>query len=406
MLKTLIRACPACRNDRGEVKHVQRVAVPDELRFADCFDVVSCTRCGCTFADIPNAQSDIDESYKEHSKYADTSLYADEATPSGAPEAPWDIARLRGVADHVSDTIGRRDARILDAGCASGTFLGLLKERGFTALWGIEPSPLAAATARRLHHVQAITGSFVTPPETIGRFDFIALQHVLEHITDVREALSSLFGLLNVGGLAYIEVPDAQHYADHLVAPYHDFNTEHINHFSIPVMRAMMEDAGFETVSTAEKVVMCAPRRSYPALYGTWRRPAIAAVPGDARSRDLALVHGIDRYVEESSKLMDAIDARLRSSLQGEAEVIVWGAGQLSMKLLRDTVLAEKHVVAIVDGSAQKQGLHMHGSIVVSPAAAREMRAPIVITSIHHQDAILAAIERQFGAGRRVIVLS
>jgi SAM-dependent methyltransferase len=358
---------------------------------------VACTACGLTFADIANRQSDIDASYEQHSIYA--------VTPTHDAAPPWDVARLSGVAQYLATTVERRDARILDAGCATGTFLGLLKERGFTSLWGLDPSAQASAMARRLYGVEAIAGSFVTPPPSIGRFDLVTLQHVLEHISDVRGAVDSLFGLLVPGGLAYIEVPDATRYVDHLVAPYHDFNTEHINHFSISIVTWILERAGFQTLTTGEKVVRCAARYTYPAIFGLWRRPLERSVSAASVRRDESLVSGIDCYIAASGRLLESIDATLRSSLRDDSDVIVWGAGQLSMKLMRDTVLADKHIAAIVDGSTQKHGLHMHGTVVVAPAEVRGIDAPIVVTSIHSADEIRHAIERELGVGRRILTL-
>ena len=49
---------------------------------------------------------------------------------------------------------------------------------------------------------------------------------------------------------------------------------------------------------------------------------------------------------------------------------MVWGAGQLTMKLLHDTVLAEANVIGLIDSSSQKQGLHFAGVEVVPPEAA------------------------------------
>ena len=78
---------------------------------------------------------------------------------------------------------------------------------------GPDPAPLATTTARDRYGVNAITGSFVTPPETLGRFDVITLCHVLEHLSDVGGAITAIDRLLEPDGVVYVEVPDAARYA-------------------------------------------------------------------------------------------------------------------------------------------------------------------------------------------------
>lgn len=402
MPKTLLRPCPICAAMHGDVVHSQRFAVPDELQVAESFDVVACTSCGFVFADTGTDQDVLDEVYEEHSKYADTSIYDEGQDAETLPEAPWDVDRLRATAAFLAEAVPDRSARLLDAGCATGTLLGFLGDQGFTNLVGLDPSPVATATAGRVHGVEAHAASFFSPPEDLGTFDVIVLSHVLEHLADVSEAARSLHRLLRPGGLAYLEVPDAPHYVDHLVAPFHDFNTEHINHFSPTALHRLLTGVGFEQVTSAEKVVMCAPTFTYPALYGLWRRVDNPSSPSQTNG-DPDLRAGIDAYIAQSTQLLAAIDADLRARLDGE--VIVWGAGQLAMKLLRDTVLAETPIAAVVDGSPQKQGLHLAGTLMHPPEVVKELTQPIVVTSIHHEESILSAIRGELGVDNEIVRL-
>ncbi|GCA86292.1 hypothetical protein MiHa_04283 [Microcystis aeruginosa NIES-2522] len=53
---------------------------------------------------------------------------------------------------------------------------------------------------------------------------------------------------------------------------------------------------------------------------------------------------------------MTDIDLKLQSVLEDAADVIVWGTGQLAMKLLAETSLAKANIVAFVDGNPINQG--------------------------------------------------
>jgi len=389
--KTLLRPCPLCTAPQGRVLHTQTFAAVDELGVEDVVDIVSCNRCGFVFSDIPTKQEELDKSYEEHSKYADTTLYGSgEEETETPPEAKWDLDRLRATAAWLDEKLANPTLRVLDAGCATGSLLGFLKQLGWNNLVGLDPSPVATATTTRVHGVEAITGSFITPPADVGQFDVVALSHVLEHLGEVRAAVVSMRELTTPGGYVYLEVPDAEHYVDHLVAPYHDFNTEHINHFSLGLLDRFMATQGFEKIVTEHNTVMCSANDPYPVVRGLWRRVETVGNTDDLAFDD-ALGAGVARYIDASGALMAKINAHLTAEVGDSDGVIVWGAGQLAMKLLSSTVLERVPVVAIVDGSPQKHGLHLQGAPIVDPGKIVGSDEPIVITSVHHEASILAA---------------
>lgn len=397
----LVRPCPLCAFERGTIRHVQHLAVPDEYGTSGELSFATCDRCGFAFANVGESQEHIDRTYAERSKYADADVIAD----ASFTDPPWDAERLANVASRLALAIPDRGTRVLDAGCAGGSFLGYMKELGFTSLVGIDPSPRATEVAARIHGVHTVAGSFMTAGATLGTFGLVTLQHTLEHLRDVRPAIAALRDLLDDGGLAYVEVPDACRYAELLFAPFHDFNTEHINHFSLDALVALARSAGFLPVDAFEKTIACSPRHPYPAACGLFRK-------GGERDRssaediayDRRLVEAIDAFIDRSRALMTQIDGTLRTALRDEEEVVLWGTGQLAYRLLRDTVLAEKHVV-LVDGARQKQGLHVDGRPIVAPSTLSPDGAPIVMTSVVAADAIEAAIRQTLGTRRCIIRL-
>ena len=78
----------------------------------------------------------------------------------------------------------------------------------------------------------------------------------------------------------------------------------------------------------------------------------------------------------------------MRSVLASSAEVIVWGTGQLTMKLLCDTALKDAKVVAFVDGNPVNVGKTLRGVPIIRPDQLKNQGAPIVLATLLHTQGI------------------
>ncbi len=85
--------------------------------------------------------------------------------------------------------------RVLDIGCASGTFLDLCQAFGFQT-YGIEPSPWAQGRCRQKGH-QIIAGQVEgLAASAQPAFDLVTAFHVVEHLVDLDRFFSEINGLL------------------------------------------------------------------------------------------------------------------------------------------------------------------------------------------------------------------
>jgi Methyltransferase domain len=288
---------------------------------------------------------------------------------------------------------------VLDIGCAGGGLLKALQARGFRNLVGADPSASCAKQTRE--RIGEAYHCWITnmPPE-IGTFDCIVLSHVMEHVLDVDGAIRCLRPLLHEGGRVYVEVPDATRYADYVYAPFQDFNTEHINHFSAMTLDCAMVSRGYVNAGGGQRLLHSSPHCFTPAVYRIFSAGKTGGVP----ATDTTLKPAILRYIERSSALLAAIDDRIAAALAESGEVIVWGTGQLTLKLLTDTCLSKAKIVAFVDSNPIHQGKQLAGVAVLAPGALGGFDQPIIIgTTLHHRE-IGAAIEG-LGLRNRVIVL-
>jgi len=105
----------------------------------------------------------------------------------------------------ILETLGiPRSGRVLDVGCADGTFVESAAERGFAA-YGIEVS--AEAMARMPAKIRPRVARSYAEAAAWGPFDCITFWDVLEHLPDPAEALRDARRLLTSGGIVGVCVP-------------------------------------------------------------------------------------------------------------------------------------------------------------------------------------------------------
>ena len=113
----------------------------------------------------------------------------------------------------------REGGRALDVGCGSGQFLALLKKHGWETV-GVDVSAAAAAAAERAYGVSVVVGEITACRPDYGRFDFINMSHVIEHMYDPLGGLRTAKELLAGDGEIYVETPNAASFNARAMGPY------------------------------------------------------------------------------------------------------------------------------------------------------------------------------------------
>jgi len=372
--------------------HAVALRTPDAHPLQGGYRVVACGACGAGFADVAMRQEFYDRYYATEAKYAED--HRPTASPDEEPDLPaWVRRRFSDIAARMTAQVPHR-GRTLDIGCANGTLLDALRTSGWSDLHGVDPSPRSAAIARA-KGIAVEVGTFGHLPSWAAPFGCICLTGVLEHVWDVDQAMRDIDALLGPDGVVYIEVPDAARYLDPFIAPFEDFNSEHVNHFSESTLAALARRRGFETVwSTAmeEDVAEGVPAA---VVAVAWRR-ARRSTAGPARvTRDVALVESLVSFTRRSSASWAVMEAALGDDLAGATEYAVWGMGEFTLKLMASPVLAGRKPVALIDVNPARHGQRFGALSVTGPEQAKPIDAPIVIGSLLRADSIAASVERR-----------
>jgi SAM-dependent methyltransferase len=131
-------------------------------------------------------------------------LYPDTYTHYNFTPSGLRTTLMRLYFGSLTDLIGRLGGKpgdsLLDIGCGAGEKAAFLRDRLGLDVTGIEPNALAAGRARDLFGVNAIHGLFPTPQLAKGSFDFVYINHVIEHVPEPVALLNGIAEVLKPGG--------------------------------------------------------------------------------------------------------------------------------------------------------------------------------------------------------------
>lgn len=386
------RPCPVCGGKRSNALYRQSFQRLSDIQPLEGYTVVACVDCGLAYADGIPEQSAFDDYYRELSKYD----YSDR----GGQEPPGTVEKFEAIAGVMERFIPSRDSRILEIGSASGKMLRILKDRGFAHVLGCDPSPGCARAAQELYGIPSLTGTVFTVAEPAEPYDFLILIGVMEHIRDLDRAIQKFHRLVGPGGRVYLEVPDASRYRAELDAPFQEFSTEHINFFSARSLTNLMQTRGFRAVATGEAVrplyeITC------PTAYGVYEKSS-QPLPLE---RDTETERGLRAYIRDCQAEDDRIRGRIERAVPGGSQMIVWGVGTHTLRLLGTGGLKIEQVALFVDSNAKYQNQSLHGVPVVSPAQLTDRERPILISSRGFQNEIREQIQQAMRLPNQLILL-
>lgn len=219
--------------------------------------IVRCRGCRLGGTDpLPDARELADayrEAYRRRRREGPDDGYLRESDSRAA--AQWAFLR-RAAVTRVSGSArwNSPHARILDVGCAAGSFLFARAEaraRDSPRLTGFEPDRAMWEAAGRRLGVQAQLFNSIFDAEEIGgrRFDLIAASHVLEHVPEPVAFLRRLVDSLEDDGWLFLEVPNEDAGTIAAITGTPPLGRMHLYFFDPPRLTATVEAAGGTLVS-------------------------------------------------------------------------------------------------------------------------------------------------------------
>ena len=249
---------------------------------------------------------------------------------------------LNGILFRVSPS-----SLVVEIGSNDGSFLQILRQKGYHNFIGVEPSQHLAAKATK-NGVKTYSTYFnIDTSQTItrahGKADIIICRHTLEHIPDPLSFLQACKSLLSEDVYIYLECPDSMTlFHQHRI---HEIWDEHENYFTRRTMEMILQHSGFGDIHIERSVNRDAINLC---VWAKLAHPKDSNFSEDATSdrTDLSLFPlsfaDIRSYAQ---KLVDA----------SPEPVYVIGAGHCQVNYLLHTGIGNR-VKALVDDAVWKSG--------------------------------------------------
>ena len=204
-------------------------------------DIVQCSSCGIVYL---RTRPTKDTMYEIYQQYANDTSHM--KPPSSLKEAASHGLRREYFVNEVVTLLDEKKGDWLDIGCGWGALLNYARELGFRPK-GIEMTRncLDFATMQLLIPVSnsQLTDSTVSPDSC----SIVSMVHVLEHVPNPKETLSTIFNILKPGGLFCGIVPNVNSFWSKSLKE--DWvwldPTHHYVHYTPESLRQKLGEAGF-----------------------------------------------------------------------------------------------------------------------------------------------------------------
>lgn len=221
------RPCPVCGASESR-----------RLFTKDTHDYVSCGPCGAVYINPVPESGALEHGYEALS----TEYFLDErrlAIDEYPERHAREVALLRRV--------GAR-GRLLDVGCATGSFMMAARAAGFADLAGVDIAAPSVALARR-RGFRATVGDFPAGLFPPGSLEVVTMWNTLEHLPSPWDFVREAYRVLAPGGVLGVSVPNYESLSVRLLGPrYRYIALAHLNYFTPSTLRRLFARAGFEVV--------------------------------------------------------------------------------------------------------------------------------------------------------------
>lgn len=236
-----LNQCPICSN----TEYKEFITVKDYTVSKKEFIIVECKGCGFKYTNPRPAENSLGK-YYESEEYVSHS-----DTRNGMINVLYHFIRTYTIKKKIK--LLRKYSKgdiLLDIGCGTGAFLSVAERASYKTI-GIEPDENARSYGKELYGLGIFDENKLKEIKTKST-DIITMWHVLEHVSDLTERITTIERILKDDGVLFVAVPncsswDAKYYKQYWAA--YDV-PRHLYHFSPKDIKALFTKVKLEVVKT------------------------------------------------------------------------------------------------------------------------------------------------------------
>ena len=193
--------CILCGNNSAQYLYTISDLLLERSEIVATF--VQCQNCGLTYQNPRPSFAEMAYHYPPHyESYADPEEQAVQSLLMRKAFAYGLDKRYRFIAGY------RSSGRLLDIGCATGTFLHKLQQEGNWEVYGVEVNSDVAERAKYRYNLNIHAGTVEDAAYPDNFFDVVTMWDVLEHLHDPVTTLREIRRILTPDGLVVTRVPN------------------------------------------------------------------------------------------------------------------------------------------------------------------------------------------------------
>jgi hypothetical protein len=216
-------------------------------------DMQICRRCQFVQAARPFRDDDLMRLYADYRSdtYNEERIHFEPTYAKWAGHVGYDAqevqVRRNALAKFLQVSLpGTSFPTILDYGGSDGRFIPDLPGSKFVF---------------EISHVEPVPGvTRIVQEKYLGKYSLVLLAHVIEHVSHPLDLIRSVSQYVEPGGFLYVETP--QESQDAMLQQMQEGSAspplgihEHVNQYSLPAVRALLESAGLELVAMEKEEV-------------------------------------------------------------------------------------------------------------------------------------------------------
>jgi predicted SAM-dependent methyltransferase len=332
-----MRPCPVCEDKERTAVFKMDYAIPDNWPLPSYIVWYTCNNCGMIYGDGEFNQDMLNDYYQHYYGYG---IYHPDNTERLLKDAER-IAKVTNPSSVIVDFGGSGDD-------GHSVLVNMLKSCGrplSTCIGAGDGLPSAA--------------------------NVIYASHVLEHVYELPETMREIFHSLADGGTLIVDVPDSFGLLVRWKMPILDFNTKHINHFTMRTLLELGRHYNFEAVYVKQYELEVAP-----CLQVHFKR--------------------VDVATESAKHIRGNINERIAKLKNITFPVNIWGVSDIVWHILSQTDLS---VINYIDSDPAYRNRTYKGKTVLERP---DNDAPIVILAQGSRERLIEYI-KQTGVKNRII---